>query len=172
SPADHQHGHHPADDLDPADLQPDLRHDQWWAEQFLLLADLLHLQRGHRAGAVRLRFGDRCAAVPADPGHHGHPALHHQGAHDMTVATSLLERGRIWAEERRFSWIDGPIWLFGMAIAVLWFMPFVWMVSTSFKYPQDVMSLQIEWLPHRVTLDNYIRVFQYPVVRWGINSII
>jgi ABC-type glycerol-3-phosphate transport system permease component len=90
----------------------------------------------------------------------------------MTLAASLLERGRIWAEERRLSWIDGPIWLFGMAIAVLWFMPFLWMVSTSFKYPQDVMSLQIEWLPHRVTLDNYIRVFQYPVVRWGINSII
>jgi ABC-type glycerol-3-phosphate transport system permease component len=90
----------------------------------------------------------------------------------MTLASSLLERGRIWAEERRLSWIDGPIWLFGMAIAVLWFMPFLWMVSTSFKYPQDVMSLQIEWLPHRVTLDNYIRVFQYPVVRWGINSII
>jgi multiple sugar transport system permease protein len=59
-----------------------------------------------------------------------------------------------------------------MGIAVLWVMPFVWMVSTSFKFPQDVMSQDIEWLPHRVTFDNYIKVFQYPVVRWGLNSLI
>ena len=30
----------------------------------------------------------------------------------------------------------------------------------------------IEWLPRRVTLDNYIKVFEYPVLRWGLNSVI
>jgi multiple sugar transport system permease protein len=46
------------------------------------------------------------------------------------------------------------------------------MVSTSFKFPGDVMTQDIEWLPRRITLDNYIKVFDYPVIRWGINSVV
>ena len=64
------------------------------------------------------------------------------------------------------------LWPLGMAVAVLWALPFVWMVSTSFKFPSDVMTADIEWFPRRVTFDNYIKVFEYPVVRWGINSVI
>lgn len=67
---------------------------------------------------------------------------------------------------------DIPVWLFGMAVAALWIMPFVWMVSTSFKYPGDVMSADIEWLPHRATLQNYIDIFtKYPIWRWTLNSV-
>jgi multiple sugar transport system permease protein len=87
-------------------------------------------------------------------------------------ALSPLERAKNWLEERRLTALDLPIWLFGMGIAILWALPFVWMVSTSFKFPQDVMTADIEWLPRRVTLDNYLKVFEYPVVRWGINSVI
>ena len=79
---------------------------------------------------------------------------------------------RGWLERRRMTMIDLPIWLVGMAVALLWFLPFVWMVSTSLKYPADVMTQDIEWLPRRVTLDNYVKVFDYPVVRWGLNSLI
>jgi multiple sugar transport system permease protein len=89
----------------------------------------------------------------------------------MTTA-ALIDRSRAWLEERRLGLVDVPIWLFGMGVAILWAMPFVWMVSTSFKYPEDVMTADIEWFPHRVTLDNYIKVFQYSVVRWGFNSVI
>ncbi len=68
---------------------------------------------------------------------------------------------------------DVPIWLFGLAIAALWVMPFVWMISTSFKYPADVMTADIEWLPRRVTLQNYITIFtKYNVWRWTLNSVI
>lgn len=68
---------------------------------------------------------------------------------------------------------DIPVWLIGLAIAALWILPFVWMVSTSFKYPGDVMTAEIEWLPHRVTLQNYVDIFtKYPVLRWLINSVI
>ena len=68
---------------------------------------------------------------------------------------------------------DVPIWLFGLAVAALWIMPFVWMISTSFKYPSDVMTADIEWFPRRVTLQNYIDIFtRYPVGRWVINSVI
>ena len=86
--------------------------------------------------------------------------------------SALPEAARRWLEERRMTLIDVPIWLFGMFVAFLWFAPFVWMVSTSLKYPSDVMTQSIEWFPHRITFDNYVRVFEYPIVRWGLNSLI
>ncbi len=65
------------------------------------------------------------------------------------------------------------IWLVGLAIVLAWMAPFVWMVSTSFKPPEDVMTLEIEWLPRRVILDNYIKVFtNHAVERWMMNSVI
>lgn len=75
-------------------------------------------------------------------------------------------------EIRRLNMLDLAIWPVGMVVACLWALPFVWMLSTSFKYPADVMTKDIEWFPSRMTLDNYIKVFEYPVVRWGINSLI
>lgn len=90
----------------------------------------------------------------------------------MTAQLSALDRAKDWLEERRLTWVDLPIWLLGMGIAVLWALPFVWMISTSFKFPQDVMTADIQWLPQRVTWDNYLKVFEYPVLRWGINSVI
>ena len=48
-----------------------------------------------------------------------------------------------------------PIWLLGLAIAILWAMPFVWMLSTSLKYAGDVMTVDVEWLPRRITFGNY-----------------
>jgi multiple sugar transport system permease protein len=67
---------------------------------------------------------------------------------------------------------DLIIWPLGMAMAMLWALPFVWMVSTSLKFPGDVMTKDIEWLPHRITFENYVKVFEYPIVRWGLNSLI
>jgi multiple sugar transport system permease protein len=65
-----------------------------------------------------------------------------------------------------------PVWLMGLVIALLWAMPFVWMISTSLKFPGDVMTVDVEWLPRRVTLDNYMKVFtEYPVARWFFNSV-
>lgn len=62
------------------------------------------------------------------------------------------------------------IWIIGLVVAFLWVLPFVWMVSTSFKPPGDVLTQEIEWLPRTVTLENYIAVFQRPVLRWMWNS--
>jgi len=67
---------------------------------------------------------------------------------------------------------DLIIWPLGMAMAMLWALPFVWMVSTSLKFPGDVMTKDIELLPHRITFENYVKVFEYPIVRWGLNSLI
>ena len=65
-----------------------------------------------------------------------------------------------------------PVWLLGLIIAIIWAMPFVWMISTSLKFPGDVMTPDIEWLPRRVTFDNYTKIFsEYPVARWFFNSV-
>jgi multiple sugar transport system permease protein len=88
------------------------------------------------------------------------------------MAGGTLLRARRLLESRNMSPVDIPIWVIGMFIAFLWAMPFLWMVSTSFKLPSHVMTADIEWLPRVVTFDNYIKIFEYPVIRWGINSII
>ena len=38
-----------------------------------------------------------------------------------------------------------PVWLVGIVIAVLWALPFVWMISTSLKFPGDVMTVD-DWI--------------------------
>lgn len=40
-------------------------------------------------------------------------------------------------------------------IAVMMVVPFVWMLSASFKYERDVMKIPIQWIPKNPTLDNY-----------------
>ena len=72
----------------------------------------------------------------------------------------------------RLAWRDVPLWLGGMALALAWGAPFVWMVSTSFKLPGQVMTKDIEWLPREVTFANYAKVFDYPVVTWAFNSLV
>ena len=68
--------------------------------------------------------------------------------------------------------VDVPFWLLGMAMALIWAMPFFWMISTSLKRPEDVMTPQIEWLPRVVTFDNYVKVFECPIERWAFNSLV
>jgi len=67
---------------------------------------------------------------------------------------------------------DVPVWALGSFVAFLWAMPFFWMVSTSFKLPEHVMTESIEWIPRVFTLNNYIKVFEFPILRWGFNSLV
>ncbi len=64
------------------------------------------------------------------------------------------------------------LWIVGLWLAYMWILPFVWMVSTSFKLPGEVMTQTIEWIPRTWTLDNYRVVFQKPIVRWLWNSMV
>ena len=75
-------------------------------------------------------------------------------------------------ENRNMRPMDVPFWLLGMALALIWAMPFFWMISTSLKRPEDVMTPQIEWLPRVVTFDNYVKVFEFPILRWAFNSLV
>ena len=64
------------------------------------------------------------------------------------------------------------IWIAGMAGAVAWAAPLVWMGSTSVKPPSQVLTRTIEWLPRTVTFSNYTKVMRKPVLRWMLNSTI
>jgi multiple sugar transport system permease protein len=89
------------------------------------------------------------------------------------VAASLLARANRKLRPFGLTLGEVPVWLGGLFISLLWAAPFVWMVSTSLKHSNEVMTLNIEWLPPHPTLENYIRIFaEYPVLRWGLNSVI
>jgi multiple sugar transport system permease protein len=62
------------------------------------------------------------------------------------------------------------LWVIGVVAAIAWAAPLLWMVSTSVKLPSEVMTRNVEWFPRHVTLDNYAKVLEKPVLRWLVNS--
>lgn len=64
------------------------------------------------------------------------------------------------------------VWAAGMALAVAWALPLIWMISTSIKPPGQVMTRTVEWLPRAVTAENYAKVMRKPVAHWFLNSAI
>lgn len=50
--------------------------------------------------------------------------------------------------------------------------PLLWMITTSFKTPNEVLSYPPTWVPQSPTLGNYRQVFrEIPILRYYINSI-
>lgn len=85
----------------------------------------------------------------------------------MTNSSSLLSK----YEGKKLKKSNILFWIVGMFFALLWIAPFVWMVSTSLKPADQVMTLNIQWIPQTFTLESYRKVFEYPVLRWGFNSL-
>ena len=51
--------------------------------------------------------------------------------------------------------------------------PFAWMVSTSLKSGEYVLSMPPQWIPNPLTLDSYRRIFElYPIGRMLFNSLL
>ena len=51
--------------------------------------------------------------------------------------------------------------------------PFAWMVSTSLKSGEFVLSMPPQWIPNPATLDSYHRIFDlYPIGRMLFNSLL
>ncbi|MEK3722998.1 carbohydrate ABC transporter permease [Paenibacillus sp. FSL H8-0034] len=69
-------------------------------------------------------------------------------------------------------WIKGLSYL--LLIAGLWVMvlPFVWMVSSSFKTLEQVNEFPIRWIPAQLHFENYIEVFRIiPMARFMVNTV-
>jgi len=68
--------------------------------------------------------------------------------------------------------LRGAAWyLLAAAVSVALLLPFFWMISTSLKSQGALLALPIQWLPAKVTLDSYVRVFELvPFVRALLNT--
>ena len=61
------------------------------------------------------------------------------------------------------------IWFFGVVMVI----PFIWMLSTSFKGMNDVFTFPIEWIPSKPTLKGYQALFSgtIPFFQYFFNSV-
>jgi multiple sugar transport system permease protein len=64
-----------------------------------------------------------------------------------------------------------------MAILSLFFiLPFIWMISTSFKTASGATAAPPQWIPHPASTNGYETLFtstaQAPVLRWFVNSMV
>ncbi len=49
--------------------------------------------------------------------------------------------------------------LLAYAIAIVMVLPFIWMISASFKYEADIFTYPIQWIPERWNFSNYASVW-------------
>lgn len=78
-------------------------------------------------------------------------------------------RDRPAARIRRYS-VSLLVWLF----AVLFLLPFVWMLSSSLKANMDVFSIPVQWIPHSWKWENYVDAWTGPnsMLRFFSNSLL
>lgn len=59
-----------------------------------------------------------------------------------------------------------------LVMAFFMVIPFVWMVSTSFRLPAESFSLPPQWLPRQFVVENYRQVFELvPLIPFALNSV-
>lgn len=76
-------------------------------------------------------------------------------------------------KRERFSAVSAVKHLILFGGTVLMIMPFIWMLSTSFKPSSEVLSWPPRFIPKTWTLDNYVNVFKTaPFVRFFLNSLL
>ncbi|MFC8945257.1 carbohydrate ABC transporter permease [Streptomyces rochei] len=60
-----------------------------------------------------------------------------------------------------------------LAYLVFLAFPFLWLISTAFKPPQELGSLHPTWIPENPTLDNFRQAFdEQPLLRDALNSLL
>ncbi len=66
------------------------------------------------------------------------------------------------------------IWYALLAVVLVFaLVPILWMLSTSFKPEAQITTIDIEWIPRTVTLENYEHVFdRFEILRWTLNSLV
>jgi ABC-type glycerol-3-phosphate transport system permease component len=66
----------------------------------------------------------------------------------------------------------GAVWLVMLLVAVAMFLPFVWMVLSSFKPYKEILSLHPSLWPKQFTLGNYLTLLtELPFLRYFLNSV-
>lgn len=63
------------------------------------------------------------------------------------------------------------IYILLTGISVIMLVPFAWMLISSFKLNKDVFTYPIEWWPKRITVDNYLRIWEeIPLLQYFFNT--
>jgi multiple sugar transport system permease protein len=75
-------------------------------------------------------------------------------------------------KRRRVTGGQVAFWLAGMGAALLWLVPFLWMISTSLKPEGQILRYPPEWLPQEVVWESYQKVLSSQVGRWFWNSFV
>ena len=89
--------------------------------------------------------------------------LHQSGAPE---AAEVRRPARFWPHLG-----DALLYVALTGLAIVFCLPFVWLVLTSLKPPSEVFSPN--WIPSEWTLENYADVFDAaPVVRWMWNTLV
>ena len=63
-------------------------------------------------------------------------------------------------------------------VAFLFLAPLLWMLSTAFKTPDDIINGlgALRWLPRPITTENFVSVLgkaeEFPIWRWTANSVL
>lgn len=78
----------------------------------------------------------------------GRPEL--DARYDLAARDALHRRRR---RQRRWAW-GIPLWL----LALLFLLPFAWMISTSLKPDADAFSVPMQWIPEDFRWENYTEV--------------
>lgn len=88
----------------------------------------------------------------------------------MTAITLPTERrSKFQATVRRAGRVLA--WSVLVGIAILWLVPFVWMLSTALKDPTDLMNKS--WIPARLAWENFTYAFSYGMWEtWTMNTVI
>jgi len=90
------------------------------------------------------------------------------------MSTKVLTRSRERLSGYHFGRATGNAIVYTILItgAIAMIMPFVWMVSTSFKEARSIFTYPPRWIPARFVLDNYLDAWRAaPFERYFFNSI-
>lgn len=60
--------------------------------------------------------------------------------------------------------------LFIINLALFFIFPFYWIVTGAFKVQNVAIAIPPEWFPLQPTLDNWVKLFEAPALRWLFNS--
>lgn len=65
------------------------------------------------------------------------------------------------------------LYLVVLAVAFSMLLPFLWMLSTAFKQPAQILALPPIWIPRPITFDNFVQLMKaVPFGRFFLNSAI
>ncbi|MEG0720827.1 MAG: carbohydrate ABC transporter permease [Lachnospiraceae bacterium] len=72
---------------------------------------------------------------------------------------------------KKISFSKITIYIFFILAAFICLVPFWWMLMSSFKYASDIFAVPIQWIPKRVTINNYVKLFnEIPFLKYIFNS--